>query len=93
MFWFVSAVGLETGSGRAGLFSHRAGPGWACIFLQCTGPGRAEPFSGRAGLDIFGPCRALIGIAHGGYSVLYSLSTLTSMDHFMGFQAKNSTGQ
>ena len=43
----LSAVGLETGSGRAGLFIHRAGPGRACIFLQHNGPGRAEIF--RAG--------------------------------------------
>jgi len=55
VFWFVSAVGLETGSGRSGLFSHRAGP----VFL-CSVPGRAEPFSGRAGLDIFRQCGALL---------------------------------
>jgi len=48
VFWFVSAVGLETGSGRAGLFSHWAGLSWACIFLQCNGPGQAKPFLGRA---------------------------------------------
>ena len=50
----MSAVSLETGSGRAGLFIHRAGLGRARIFLQQNGPGRAELFSGRAGLNIFG---------------------------------------
>ena len=60
MFWFVSAVGLETGSGRAGLgrafqLLGQAGP----VFL-CSVTGRAETFSGRVGLDIFGPCRPLV---------------------------------
>ena len=54
----MSAVSLETGSGRAGLFIHRAGLGRARIFLQQNGPGLAELFSGRAGINIFGPCRA-----------------------------------
>jgi len=65
VFWFVSAVCLETGSGRAGPVRASPGfsvigPGRACIFLQFTrsgqtffGPGRAGPgliFSARAGL-------------------------------------------
>jgi len=44
--------------GRAGLFSHWAGP----VFL-CSVPGQAglDIFGpGQAGLDIFGPCRALV---------------------------------
>jgi len=36
-----------------------AGPGRAGPVFFCSVTGRAEPFSGRAGLDIFGLCRAL----------------------------------
>jgi len=62
----VSAVGLETGSGQTGLFSHWAGPVFFCSVLGRAGPNhfRAGPNHFRAGpgwvgLDIFGPCRAL----------------------------------
>ena len=55
----LAVVGLETGSGRAGL-------GRARIFLQLNGPGRAGPNFFRADIldildiDILGPCRALL---------------------------------
>ena len=39
----------------AALMGERAGPG-----PTFYGPGRAEVLSGRAGLSIFGPCRALL---------------------------------
>jgi len=49
--WFVSAVGLETGSGRAG-------PVFFCSVMGR--PGRNFFGPGRARLDIFGLCRALL---------------------------------
>jgi len=58
----VSAVGLETGSGQAGLFSRRAGLGHACISLHCTGLGRAESF--RAGLGLIFSARAWLYCAY-----------------------------
>jgi len=42
VFWFVSS------RPRNRIGPGRAGPGWACIFLQCTGPGRTFFGPGRA---------------------------------------------
>jgi len=59
VFWFVSAIGLETGSGRAGPGRAFQSPGRAGLGLYFSAVYRAG--LGRAGLDIFGPCRALPG--------------------------------
>jgi len=62
----INGIDRPTGPDRAGLFIHRAGPDRADILMHLNGPGRAEDLSGRAGLGIFGPCRALVSTMYPG---------------------------
>jgi len=59
VFWFVSAVGLETRSGRAGPGFSFTGPGWAGPVFFCSLTGQAGP-----GITFFGP--GLIFLARAG---------------------------